>query len=66
MFSKTHQIANSLKRERQHLPPGKRAGIFIPQDNVEDLEDVAEEVKRKLNIIPVTMVTEILQQTGIQ
>lgn len=53
----------------EKLMAAVRAGIttvFIPQDNVEDLEDVAEEVKRKLNIIPVTMVTEILQQTGIQ
>ena len=53
----------------EKLMAAVRAGtttVFIPQDNVEDLEDVAEEVKRKLNIIPVTMVTEILQQTGIQ
>lgn len=53
----------------EKLMAAVRAGIttvFIPQDNVEDLEDVAEEVKRKLEIIPVTMVTEVLQKTGIQ
>ena len=53
----------------EKLMAAQRAGVkkvFIPYENVEDLEDVAEEVKRKLNIIPVTMVTEILQQTGIQ
>ena len=43
----------------------QRAGItkvFIPADNVEDLEDVAEEVKEKLEIIPVKKVTDVLKR----
>ena len=38
------------------MGPLRRAGItkvLIPQENVEDLEDVAEEVKEKLEIIPI-------------
>ncbi|MDD6482520.1 MAG: endopeptidase La [Lachnospiraceae bacterium] len=45
-----------------------RAGIktvFIPRENVDDLEDVAEEVKEQLTIIPVHEVKEVLQKTGI-
>ena len=41
----------------------QRAGItkvFIPKDNVEDLEDVAEEVKEKLEIIPVKKAADVL------
>ena len=41
----------------------QRAGIknvFIPYDNIEDLDDVSEEVKEKLNIIPVKKVTDVL------
>ena len=41
----------------------QRAGIskvFIPEDNVDDLDDVAEEVKEKLEIIPVKKVEEVL------
>lgn len=41
----------------------QRAGIskvLIPYDNMEDLEDVAEEVREKLDIIPVKTVSEVL------
>ena len=47
----------------EKLMAAQRAGIkkvFIPADNVEDLEDVAEEVKEKLEIIPVKKVTDVL------
>lgn len=40
----------------EKLMAAQRAGIqkvFIPYDNIEDLEDVADEVKEKLEIIPV-------------
>lgn len=50
----------------EKLMAAQRAGVrrvFIPDDNVEDLEDVAEEVKEKLEIIPVKKVTEVLKQT---
>ncbi len=49
----------------EKLMAAQRAGIqkvFIPYDNIEDLEDVAEEVKEKLEIIPVKKVTDVLDQ----
>ncbi len=53
----------------EKLMAAVRAGIhtvFIPKDNEEDLEDVAEEVKRQLTIIPVSRVSEVLEKTGLQ
>ena len=47
----------------EKLMAAQRAGIskvFIPEDNVDDLDDVAEEVKEKLEIIPVKKVEEVL------
>lgn len=52
----------------EKLMAAQRAGIskvFIPAENAEDLEEVAEEVKEKLQIIPVNRVTEVLDHTGI-
>ena len=49
----------------EKLMAAQRAGIkkvFIPEDNVEDLEDVAEEVKEKLEIIPSKKVTDVLKK----
>ena len=49
----------------EKLMAAQRAGIqkvFIPYDNIEDLEDVAEEVKEKLEIIPVKKVTDVLDR----
>ena len=48
----------------EKLMAAQRAGIkrvFIPYDNVEDLEDVAEEVKEKLTIVPVKKVNDVLK-----
>ena len=42
----------------------QRAGVrkvFIPWDNREDLEDVAQEVKEKLEIVPVKQVSQVLE-----
>lgn len=39
--------------------------VFIPADNVEDLEDVAPEVREKLEIIPVREVSEVLARLGL-
>jgi ATP-dependent Lon protease len=53
----------------EKLMAAQRAGVtrvFIPKDNVNDLRDVAEEVKSKLEIIPVTTVEEVLEQTGVK
>ena len=49
----------------EKLMAAQRAGIskvFIPKDNVDDLDDVAEEVKEKLEIIPVKKVTDVLKR----
>lgn len=52
----------------EKLMAAQRAGIrtvFIPYENREDLEDVADEVKEDLTIIPVKRVEEVLQKTGL-
>ena len=49
----------------EKLMAAQRAGVkkvFIPYENVEDLEEVAEEVKEKLEIIPVKKATEVLER----
>ena len=48
----------------EKLMAAQRAGIkkvYIPIDNTEDLEDVADEVKDKLKIIPVKKVSDVLK-----
>ena len=48
----------------EKLMAAVRAGItrvLIPKDNVDDLEEIAEEVKEKLTIIPVKSVDEVLR-----
>lgn len=48
----------------EKLMAAQRAGItkvLIPADNERDLDDVADEVKNKLEIIPVKKVTEVLK-----
>ena len=52
----------------EKLMAAVRAGVktvFIPKENVEDLEDVAEEVKKELEIKPVSAVSEVLKAVGI-
>ncbi len=52
----------------EKLMAAVRAGVtkvFIPKENVQDLEDVAEEVREALEIIPVEWVDEVLKKTGI-
>ena len=49
----------------EKLMAAQRAGItkvLIPADNVDDLEDVADEVKEKLKITPVKKVSEVLKK----
>ena len=36
--------------------------VFSPEKNVDDLEDVADEVKDALKIVPVKNVTDVLEQ----
>jgi len=52
----------------EKLMAAVRAGVktvFIPKQNVEDLEDVPEEVKKELTITPVEKVKDVLEKTGI-
>ena len=52
----------------EKLMAAVRAGIetvLIPEDNLQDLEDVPEEIKEHLEIIPVKTIGEVLEKTGI-
>ena len=49
----------------EKLMAAERAGVktvFIPEENEEDLEEVAKEVKEKLTILPVGKVTDVLER----
>lgn len=53
----------------EKLMAAQRAGIkkvLIPYENVEDLEEVAEEVKGSLQIIPVRFIKEVLHHAFLQ
>ena len=52
----------------EKLMAAERAGItkaFIPEENTFDLKDVADEVKEKIEIVPVSRVMEVLEATGL-
>ncbi len=52
----------------EKLMAAQRAGVtkvFIPKSNLHDLKDVAVEVLERMEIVPVTTVREILEQTGV-
>ena len=52
----------------EKLMAALRSGIkkvYIPYDNTEDLDDVAEEVKEKLDIVPVKKVTDVLKDQAL-
>ena len=52
----------------EKLMAAQRSGIkkvYIPYDNIEDLDDVAEEVKEKLDIMPVKKVTDVLKDQAL-
>lgn len=52
----------------EKLMAAQRAGIktvFIPQENEDDLEEVAKEVRDKLEIITVSEVSQVLKKVGI-
>ena len=52
----------------EKLLAAHRAGVrrvFIPADNMEDLQDVPDEVKTAIEITPVSEVTELLEIAGI-
>ena len=50
---------------KEKLMAAERAGVkkaFIPKDNIEDLKDIPEEIKEKIEVIPVTTVKEVLKE----
>ena len=52
----------------EKLMAASRAGIqtvFIPMENEDDLDEVPQEVRDKLTIVPVADVEEVLRKTGI-
>ena len=52
----------------EKLMAAQRSGIkkvYIPFDNIEDLDDVSEEVKEKLDIVPVKKVTDVLKDQAL-
>lgn len=52
----------------EKLMAAQRAGVkrvFIPEENLDDLPDVADEVKEALEIIPVHYVRDVLERVGI-
>lgn len=52
----------------EKLMAAQRAGIkkvLIPYDNREDLEDVADEVKSDLTIVPVRTIDDVLREVGL-
>ncbi len=52
----------------EKLMAAQRAGIrrvIIPEENMDDLPEVAEEVKKDLNILPLHRVEEVLEKIGI-
>ena len=52
----------------EKLMAAQRAGVkrvFIPEENTDDLADVAQEVKDELEIIPVHQVRDVLGRVGI-
>ena len=53
----------------EKLMAAQRAGVktvYIPQENLEDLREVADEVKDALEIVPVQDVEELLSRLGIR
>ena len=52
----------------EKLMAAQRSGVkkvFIPADNVDDLRDVAKEVREQLTIIPVQSVSEVLSNLAL-
>ncbi len=52
----------------EKLMAAQRAGVtrvFIPKANTFDLKDVAQEVRDRIEIVPVSSVAEILEKTGV-
>ncbi len=60
---------NAIGGLPEKLMAAQRAGVervFIPEDNTDDLQDVPEEVRSSLEILPVKSVAEILEKCGLK
>ncbi len=52
----------------EKLLAAQRAGVkrvFIPSENLDDLQDVPEEVRKAIEIVPVSEVSELLRTAGL-
>ena len=52
----------------EKLMAAQRSGVkkvFIPADNMDDLRDVAQEVRDQLTIVPVQSVAEVLSNLAL-
>lgn len=52
----------------EKLMAAERAGVrevFIPEENTDDLKDVAEETRKNLKITSVHLVTDVLKNVAI-
>ena len=52
----------------EKLMAAQRSGVktvFIPKENVDDLQDVPEEIQKDLKIVPVGSVEEVLTKLGM-
>jgi len=52
-----------LKTKLMAAKRSKISTVFIPQQNLKDLENIDKEIKRSLNIIPVSHISEIITAT---
>ena len=53
----------------EKLMAAERAGlkkILIPEENVRDLDEVPEEVRKKLEILPVKTIEEVLETVHLE
>ena len=61
-------IVSAIGGLPEKLMAAERAGVqkvFIPKENIDDLRDVAAEVRDRLEIIPVESIEEVLTALGI-
>ncbi|MDR1910380.1 MAG: endopeptidase La [Holosporales bacterium] len=55
-----------LKEKTLAARRGNIRTIFIPKDNEKDLEEIPENIRREMTIIPVTFVDEVLEQALVR
>ena len=61
-------VAATKMNDASAVRAAVRAGVqqaLIPDDNLQDLEDVPEEVRSRLQITPVKTIDDVLRETGL-